>query len=281
MHPHPAARVRSARTLATIAFGAALLSACSNAAPSPSAATAKSPVPPSVVATPAGSVGPAALRVAPAAPCGPTGTGTDCIAPGRYALDASIAPAGITIDVPSGWFEWDPGGGSEGLLVGGGADAPDGSGWGVLFIPVAKVSDDPCAGNQRFRSTSSVDDVVQAIATWSGFQVTTPKSITIGNVPGKLVELRYTKDPATCPAAQLWTTPTGTPIDAYPMVANPGRPAQLRILDVHGQVIVIRSTDYPEPSPFEIEQGVAPDPHRHDQDQTALRSIVGSIQIIP
>ena len=41
---------------------------------------------PSAVASPAASAGPVSLRVAPAAPCEAGGTGTGCIAPGRYVL---------------------------------------------------------------------------------------------------------------------------------------------------------------------------------------------------
>jgi hypothetical protein len=222
------------------------------------------------------------LRVAPGAPCHPGGTGTNCIAPGRYVLDAGLIPGTITLDVQPGWFEWDPGGGSEGLLVDRGSDAPDGSGWGLLFTPIGNVSVDPCdAQKGLLRSTATVDDVVAAIGSWPGFTTTTrPESISIDGFSGKLIELTSAKDPSRC-AGSIWTTPSGTPIDAYPMVATPSRPAQFRILDVNGKLLGIRTTDYPDVSPFESEQGVRPDPKRHVDDQEQLRAMVSSIQITP
>jgi hypothetical protein len=65
------------------------------------------------------------------------------------------------------------------------------------------------------------------------------------------------------------------------MIASPSRPAQFRIIDVGGQILAIRTTDYPEPSPYELSQGVAADPTRHAADQVALEKIVESIRIAP
>ena len=49
--------------------------------------------------------------------------------------------------------------------------------------------------------------------------------------------------------------------------------------DVNGQLVGIRTTDYPDISPFEAEQGVKADPKRHVADQVALRAMVDSIEI--
>jgi hypothetical protein len=120
------------------------------------------------------------------------------------------------------------------------------------------------------------------MARWPGFgTLGAAESIAIDGYSGKLIGLAYTRKASSCPISALWLTPSGVEMDSYPMVENPSRPAQFRILDVGGKLLGIRTTDYPEPSPFEIEQGVTPDPHRHVQDQTALRSIVESIQITP
>ena len=43
--------------------------------------------------------------------------------------------------------------------------------------------------------------------------------------------------------------------------------------------VVIRTTDFPETSPYEVEQGVAPDPTRHVDDQVELHQILDSIRI--
>jgi hypothetical protein len=292
--------VGTTRRLASVVAAATLLTACSNATPSPAvattapsaaaaadASTAPSLAPslaPSAVATPVPSAGPTPLRVAQDVSCAPRSAAEDhCVPAGRYTLDEPLAGETLTIDVPSGWFEWDLGGGSEGLLVAGGADAPGGSGWGILFAPIGQVPRDPCDANKGYLPASAtVDDVVGAMAKWPGFKALgTPGSITIDGYSGKLIGLAYTKKAGTCPSSALWLTPSGAEMDSYPMIDDPSRPAQFRILDVGGKLLGIRTTDYPEPSPFELEQGVARDPHRHVQDQTALRSIVESIQIVP
>jgi hypothetical protein len=279
-----AALGRTFRPLATVVAGTALLVACSNTTPGPSGvATAASRAPVASQAGPAASAPPTSLRVAPSAPCSPGRTGTVCIAPGRYVLDDGLSPGIVTIDVPAGWFEWDPGGGSEGLLVDRGSDAPNGSGWGLLFTPIGNVSRDPCdAKKGSLPSNATAGDVVAVMARWPGFTATTtPRPVAIGGVAGEMIGLTYTNDPLKCSVATIWTTPSGTPIDAYPMVADPSRPAQFRILDVRGSLLAIRTTDYPELSPFEIEQGVRADPNRHVADELALRAMVNSIQFTP
>jgi hypothetical protein len=71
-------------------------------------------------------------------------------------------------------------------------------------------------------------------------------------------------------------------IDAYPMIdASAARPAQLLVFKIGSQLLIIRSTDYPEPSSFEESQGVRNDPARHAADQLALRSIISSIRFGP
>src|SRR4051812_43164091 len=61
--------------------------------------------------------------------CGRGGPPISCITAGTYRLGNQLLRTAVTIDVPKGWFEWDPGTGTEGLLV----DRPDaaqGTGWG-------------------------------------------------------------------------------------------------------------------------------------------------------
>jgi hypothetical protein len=117
------------------------------------------------------------------------------------------------------------------------------------------------------------------MAKWPGFKVLgAPESITIDGFSGKLIGLAFTKKATSCPTSSIWLTPSGTEIDSYPMVGDPSRPAQFRILDVNGQLLGIRTTDYPEVSPVEADQGVKPDPTRHAADQLALRKIVASIE---
>jgi hypothetical protein len=83
-----------------------------------------------------------------------------------------------------------------------------------------------------------------------------------------------------CPTAVVWFTPQGTEFDGYPMVSeNPkGYTAQLLIFDVGGEVLAIRTTDFPGPSPAEVSQGVAPDAGRHLADQKTLHAILDSLR---
>lgn len=278
----------SRRVAVALIAATAIAAGCSNATSNPAPALpAGSPGPATAVVTAAPPTRPSStppsvvqLRTAPGAACVEGGTGTDCVAPGTYALDASIAPVTITLDVPRGWFEWDPGGGTEGLLVSGAPDAPDGSGWGVIFSPLGTIFPDPChQASGTPRSAGTVDAVVAAMMTWPGFTVSQPKAVTLDGRPGKVVEVTATVRTATCPLAGLWTTPSGMPVDAYPLVTASGtHPTQYWIVDVDGTVLMIRATDFGQPSPFEESQGVKPDPKRHAQDQLALRAILQSIR---
>jgi hypothetical protein len=226
------------------------------------------------------------LRSAPAAPCREDATAATCIKPGTYLLDPTIPPGTVTLDVPAGWFEWDEGGGTEGLLVNTGRGAPDGSGWGLLLSAVGTVPLDPCGGirgSVPADQAASVDGVLKAIASWPGFHASAPaRPVRLGGVQGRMVELTYTGDPARCPSSQLWTTPSGIAVDAYPMVGGTRtRPAQLYLFAIGDRLLIIRTTDYPQQSPFEETQGIGAEPTRHALDQVALRSILSSIRFGP
>jgi hypothetical protein len=62
---------------------------------------------------------------------------------------------------------------------------------------------------------------------------------------------------------------------------NARRTATFRILGVGDGLLAIRTTEFGDPSPFEVSQGVAPDPTRHEADLVELRAIVDSISIEP
>ena len=92
-------------------------------------------------------------------------------------------------------------------------------------------------------------ELAAAMATWPGFKATTPVPISIDGAEGLLVELTSTKTFKQCPDGEafVWKTEAGTLIDTYPMVDADGllRPAQFRIVDVDGHLIVVRTTDFP------------------------------------
>ena len=239
--------------------------------PSPTVAPMASPTP----ATPS-------LGSAQMASCGDAST--DCIKPGRYTLNAGAWPATVTFDVPEGWLNYHPGDDIDGLLVDVGTDAPDGSGWGIQFMTVGEVSTDPCTGTAPTFAPGDVDtpqELAAAMATWPGFETTTPEPISIDGADGVLVDLTSTLPDAQCPVGGIWKTDAGLETDYYPTGGNGGqeRPKRVRIVDVGGELLVIWTSDFAGPSPWEIGQGVAPDPTRHAADQVEMRAMIDSIQL--
>jgi hypothetical protein len=276
----------AAVAVAAVVLGAAVLnngragpgvgSAPATASPSPSAS-------PSPTATPAP---PTSLSGAPREACIPGGDPTGCLAAGTYRLSSSLGwPAQISLTVPAGWFQWLPFSDYEGVLVDASPEAPQGSGWGLMFVAVGSVSKDPCdpaKGTLAPTETSTVDGLVAAMRAWPGFESTTPAPISVSGFDGQLVELKAGTAFKGCDAPKLWTTPMGAPLDAYPLIAGgvtTTLPAQFRILDVNGTPLVIRTTDFPDTSPNEREQGIAADPTRHAADQVELHQILDSIKV--
>jgi hypothetical protein len=222
------------------------------------------------------------LKNSPNGPCVVGGSGTACVEPGTYRLDAGVSPIGASIQTPRGWFEWDPGSGTTGVLVDHG-DAPGGTGWGILFSSFGQVSVDPCDARRGFvPGVHTAAQLVAAMQLWPGFTVSPPQSISIDGHAGLLVEISSSKDLVSCSVSALWVTPTGTTVDAYPLVAQAApRTVQYRILELAGKLLIIRSTDYAQTSPFEEEQGIAPNPTRHVEDQPGLRAILDSLRFAP
>jgi hypothetical protein len=218
--------------------------------------------------------------------CGRGGPPTACLAAGTYVLGNGLLGTTVTVVVPAGWFEWDMGSGSQGLLVDDSLDGEQASGWGVIFTSVGAVSRDPCdlsKGTVPADQTKTVDGLIGAMARWPGFHVGRSKPVVIGGVPGKQVQVTATPTEAGCPNATTWTTPQGTPVDGYPMVAErpDAYPAQFIVLDVHGELLVLRMTDFPQPSPNEVRGGIPSDPVRHVADQATLHSSLVSIRTTP
>ncbi len=90
----------------------------------------------------------------------PDGSPDGCLVPGTYTLGSDVLSTVVSpVVVPAGWFEWDMGPGTEGLLVER-SDVDGGSGWGALFSSVGIVSRDPCDSSQgtfpRARQTPSM-----------------------------------------------------------------------------------------------------------------------------
>jgi hypothetical protein len=275
----------AAGMVAAVALGAAVINGGLAGPGIGAAPQAPSPSPspfPSPTETPAP---PTSLSGAPLLAC-VAGDTPACLAPGTYRLSSSLGwPGQVSLTVPAGWFQWFPTTDFEGVLVDTSPESPQGSGWGLMFVAVGSVSKDPCSpGKGTFApgETSTVDGLVAAMRAWPGFESTTPAPVTVGGFSGLQVELQASTSVNGCTAPLLWTTPMGWRLDAYPLIAGgvtTGRPAQFRILDVNGTLLVIRTTDFPETSPNELAQGIADDPTRHAADQTELHQILDSIKV--
>jgi hypothetical protein len=238
---------------------------------------------PSVTPTPSPTASPRGLTGAPPASCG-DGLAAACIAAGTYAVGDAAWPAPVTLDVPTGWFTWDPATDLQAVLVEMGSDAPAGSGWGIAFSLVDSVSQDPCdaaAGTLRPGVTASAAGLVDAMRSWPGFEVSAPTPVEVDGHPGLLVQVTSSRTAADCPDQAIWTTPSGAAVDAYPMVGSAGQPraGTFRVVEAGGSLVVIRTTEFGDASPHELDQGVQPDPSRHAVDLAELRAILASIRI--
>jgi hypothetical protein len=244
----------------------------------PSAAPSPTPAPSTSHAS-----SPSRIQGAPRVSCGDD-PGMDCVAAGTYAVGSAAWPGTIMLDIPAGWFAWDPADDFQALLVDAGADVPDGSGWGVAFSVVDAVSKDPCdasAGTSAHDTTGSAAGFVDAMRAWPGFNVSAATQIKVDGNPGLLVEVTSSRTAADCEEQVAWTTPSGYAVDAYPMVGAPGHPraGTFRVVEVADAVIVIRTTEFGDASPHELTAGVTPDPLRHAADLAELRTILESIRV--
>jgi hypothetical protein len=231
--------------------------------------------------TPAASL--LAIGSKPSDTCEDTGTDSaDCVQPGTYTLDPNL-PRSMTVTVPRGWFEWDQGMGSVGLLTGQGP-AQVGSGWGVMMLLVGAVPRDPCdpgLGTLPATDVDTPEKLAAAMAAWPSFESTQPAPITIDGRHGVSIQLVSATNPAGCLAGWTFRTPTGSVIDTYPMVNDRAvrYPTTFRIVDADGTLFVIRTPGTTQTSPFEESQGLPRDPNQHVTDQAELDAIVGSIRL--
>ncbi|HET8777836.1 MAG TPA: hypothetical protein VFN76_09260, partial [Candidatus Limnocylindria bacterium] len=122
---------------------------------------------------------------------------------GRYSITDPY-PYTISFDAPEGWLacNYDPyeQGVCEALEVGG---------VGVAFLVVDNVVADPCSDEGLDPAVGpSVDDLVTAISSLSGFEASTPTDSSVGGYRAK----RFTVTAPTTSGCQLrtWITPTRT-----------------------------------------------------------------------
>ncbi len=281
----------AATIVAAVVLGVAFLNGQS---PGIGAAPAPTPTPtptiaPSLTPTPAPSASaqPLTLKGAPYAPCDATDTPpTTCVAPGTYQLNnwpgPDTWPVMVTVDVPAGWFDWDAGAGMDAVLADGGPEARGGSGWGVLFATVGDVSTDPCDATKGVIPAAQIDTpqkLAAAMAAWPRFTATTPQPITVDGHSGLTFQLTSTSPTACSDTGALWRTTSGGTLDVYPMIGSARAPGTFEIVDTGHGLLVIRTTDFPQTSPAELDGGLALDPTRHAADKVELHAILDSIHL--
>lgn len=224
-----------------------------------------------------------ALNEGPGA-CDPSDTGISCLAPGTYQLSGARGdwPVTVTVNVPAGWFEPDPSAGLDFVLVNSGPPDYQGSGWGVMFTTVGNVYRDPCGPSKGWIPAADVDTpqkLAAAIAAWPGFATTAAQPITVDG--HSALEFKITKKAksAGCGYGNAWLSSSGASVDAYPFANGSAYPTTIRIVDTDRGLLVIRATDFPNTSPFEIGQGMTNTPTRHAADQPKLHAILDSIRL--
>ena len=209
----------------------------------------------------------------------------ECIKPGTYQLGSTpLWPAAVSLEVPASWRYYVDGPGHAGVLVDRHQDAPKGSGWGITFSTIGSVSVDPCneAAGMFDVGKDTPGELADVMASsWPGFEVTEPEPIKNGEYNGVSLTLTSTMSSAECPSPVFWTTRNSFPVDAYPLVNDAGRAhtTEFRIFGIDGELLVIKSMNFPETSPYEEENGIPVDPVRHADDQVEMAAILDSIQL--
>jgi hypothetical protein len=111
---------------------------------------------------------------------------------------------------------------------------PDSYAWMWFMGPVHTVGTDPCAGKAS-SITPTVDGLAQALTTINGTDAVGPTDITVGGIPGKLVELTI-HDDIPCAITDFYYLGD---VSIHPNAI--GSTIRLRIIDVNGSPMVVYS----------------------------------------
>ena len=184
--------------------------------------------------------------------------GTD-LAAGTYVSDGPV-PVHAIMTVPEGWIAC-----SSGPEEFAACSRPTGD-RGVDVSIVANVVSDPCDRSRALLDPpvgDSVDDLVVAISSLSGFEATDPIDITLDGFAGKEFELTAPTEPA-CVLDEnglgTWSRPGGT------NGVGPGEVNLLRIVDVEGVRVMIAAAYQAVASADEIAE---------------VRAIFDSVHVVP
>ena len=187
----------------------------------------------------------------------------------------------MTLDLPAGWQEPSPQAGWDLVVVSDGPPGYAGSGWGVMFTTVGDVYRDPCdvsKGTIPAAQVNTPQKLAAAIAAWPGFTTTPARPITVDGHSALELKVAKKANSAGCGYGNAWLSSSGASVDAYPFASGSAYPTTIRIVDTGRGLLVIRATDFPNTSPFELGNGLANTPDRHAGDQAALHAILDSIR---
>ncbi len=183
----------------------------------------------------------------------------------------------ISFDVPEGWWEWFPGNvleDFEGVFAD--SSAAGGSGWGAMFMTVGEVSRSPCDPSGRCSSRRVSIRRRSSRQRWRRGQGSRrrPPCRSRSTAPrGSWSSSPRRKGSSSAPMARPScgrpnSGPSSIPT-RWSMRDGLLRPAQFRIVDVDGHLVVVRTTDFPGPSTYEVSQGLDPDSPLHAADRSS------------
>ena len=185
----------------------------------------------------------------------PVGFGADELAPGRYSLAGSF-PIELTLDLPAGWHAC-----SLGVMEQGVCRSPGGeeSAIGIAFLVVENVVADPCNGDDLMNPPvgSTVEELVDAIASLDGFEVTPTEDVTVDGYPA--ARLTVTAPGESSCALYTWATRDRT------NGVGGSEINEVHIVDVDGVRILISTAYFPD----EVTPG----------DRAAAGEVLASVQI--
>jgi hypothetical protein len=120
------------------------------------------------------------------------------------------------------------------------------------------------------------------MAAWPHFTATTRHPITLDGHSGVKFTLTATTKSTCTDLGAVGHSAVGASVDAWPMVNDPAThgPVTVEIVDTGHGLLVIRATDFPQTTPFEVSaNGLSPNPTLHAGDQANLHAILDSVRI--
>ena len=249
--PWPARRFREMNTALRFAVAAAAVVAVAvvgfNLLPRQGGPAGPGPTPPS---TPTPTVEPSPTAPQPLGN-GPLEAGT--------VVATDLGPSEstrVTLTVPDGW----EGFAGACVLPITGTTAPDGM--GICFGEVnTGLYSDPCHGSSGPADVPvgpTVNDLVDALAAQTAYEVTSPTEVTLGGYSGKRMDLQLPSNVGSCDNGEFY------PWSGSIYAQGPNNRWRLWILDVEADRLVIISTDFAGTSA---------------EDRAEQKAIIDSIQI--